>query len=716
MTSYSWRSVFSRSAGLLLCVWLGGGKGAAQEPPAAEEEDVFREEIQVSATRRPESSRSVPATVTIVAEERLEASPALTLDGVLELEVPGFSLSRPGLGSLYGTTASRAVSLRGLGGTAAGRTLVLLDGVPLTDPLQGYVDWSRVPMANIERVEVVRTATSTAWGNLALGGVIQIITRDPDRRRIVAEAAAGELGLGRAAASAAERRGRQGLSFAGRVLEQDGYHLEPASERRAVDRAQGIEQNSAAAEWHFEPAIGSSYEASGDWSSELRGMGTPISADAFEQLSLRLAGSWVRGSDLWESRIYGQRQRQASRRGSANATGTVETPSSDQFDVPASVAGATAQWSRELGPRHAVTAGADGHWLEAEVKDNFRFSSGRFTRRRSFGGESRLVGLFIQDRFRPAEGWTLQLGARLDDWRLSQGRREQRDLETGQVTTASAFADRSETVFNPTLGVVHQLRPSTAIRVSLFSGFRAPALFDLYRPGRGGGAGAGVLESNPDLLPERLEGAELGLRLDPSPRLSFDVAAYWNVVDDPIINRTVAFAGPSGSIIPPCGPVLANSPCRQKSNVGELRSRGLETTLDWRPAPAWTVRWNYARVDSEVTEAPGEPAVIGKSSRLVPRHASALAVDWADPRWLQARLEGRYFGDRYTDDLNLFALDEYFLVDVSLSRPIGRGLEVFAAAWNLLDERYLTDRNATSTELGPPRQISAGVRLRLGGS
>ncbi len=55
-----------------------------------------------------------------------------------------------------------------------------LDGQPLNDAYTGGIEWGTLPVSNIERIEVVRGGASALYGGNAMGGVINIITRDPD--------------------------------------------------------------------------------------------------------------------------------------------------------------------------------------------------------------------------------------------------------------------------------------------------------------------------------------------------------------------------------------------------------------------------------------------------------------------------------------------------------------------------------------------------------
>ena len=70
--------------------------------------------------------------------------------------------------------------------SGASRTLVVADGVPLNDPFGAWVYWDRVPVAALQRVDVIRGGSSDLHGNDALGGVIRLSTRTSAGRRSAA--------------------------------------------------------------------------------------------------------------------------------------------------------------------------------------------------------------------------------------------------------------------------------------------------------------------------------------------------------------------------------------------------------------------------------------------------------------------------------------------------------------------------------------------------
>ncbi len=147
------------------------------------------EQVTVSATRTAIRLSETPGSTVLLSQEDVIASPALRVDDVLR-QVPGFSLFRRS-DSRTANASNQGVSLRGLGGTAASRALVLEDGFPLVDAFGGWVYWDRVPRESISSVEVFRGGASNLYGSDALGGVVQFLTRQPERPALSLETSYG---------------------------------------------------------------------------------------------------------------------------------------------------------------------------------------------------------------------------------------------------------------------------------------------------------------------------------------------------------------------------------------------------------------------------------------------------------------------------------------------------------------------------------------------
>ncbi|WP_373188178.1 TonB-dependent receptor family protein [Halopseudomonas sp.] len=131
----------------------------------------------------------IPASVAVVDREEIERSGAITLIDVLRKQA-GVQIR-----DTLGDGNRVAISLRGFGENAANNTLVLVDGRRLNQPSLASPDLNSVPLANIERVEIIRGAGTVLYGDQAVGGVINIITRTPNEQQVHVEAARGSYDL-----------------------------------------------------------------------------------------------------------------------------------------------------------------------------------------------------------------------------------------------------------------------------------------------------------------------------------------------------------------------------------------------------------------------------------------------------------------------------------------------------------------------------------------
>jgi len=150
---------------------------------AAENGEVVElDEVVVTATRTSATLSDAPAAVTVVNAKSIEAKNASRLGDVLD-QVPSLYLRGGALGQSQGTIGTSGMSLRGIDQT---KTLILLDGQPIQDASSGKVNW-RVPFVeDIARIEVVPGAFSSLYGSNAIGGVVNIITKQPDKREFTA--------------------------------------------------------------------------------------------------------------------------------------------------------------------------------------------------------------------------------------------------------------------------------------------------------------------------------------------------------------------------------------------------------------------------------------------------------------------------------------------------------------------------------------------------
>jgi iron complex outermembrane receptor protein len=184
--------------------------------------------VIITAPRFPEEIRRLPASVTVITPEDIARSAARTLPELLASEV-GVTMK-----DFYGNNAAyTSIDLRGFGVTGAQNTLILLDGRRLNDFDLSGVQWPAIPLASIERVEIVRGAGSVLYGDGATAGIVNIVTRSP-----LTPGTSVEL-LGRAASYrtlegqlyAAYGGGSFGINGSLHGYESDGYRANNRNEQ-----------------------------------------------------------------------------------------------------------------------------------------------------------------------------------------------------------------------------------------------------------------------------------------------------------------------------------------------------------------------------------------------------------------------------------------------------------------------------------------------------
>lgn len=182
--------------------------------------DLLIDEVVVTATRFEDISSDKPLDMTVITSEEIRHSPARTLPQLLSYQ------SGIGGRDLFGNNASQAtVDMRGFGATAAQNTLVLLDGRKMNDIDLSGVQWSALPLDSIERIEIIRGSGAVQYGDGAVGGVINIITRKPGKNGTQATIAAeaGSFDTFQARASGELGSDTAGLRLGGAYYDSKGY-------------------------------------------------------------------------------------------------------------------------------------------------------------------------------------------------------------------------------------------------------------------------------------------------------------------------------------------------------------------------------------------------------------------------------------------------------------------------------------------------------------
>ena len=141
--------------------------------------------VVVSAARTEQSTLTTPASITVISREQIEASGASHINEVLRGQ-GGVQIN-----DLYGDGSRATVDMRGFGDTAGSNTLILVDGRRLNNPDIAAPDLNSIALEDVERIEIVQGSAGVLFGDQAVGGVINVITRKPGALRHSLKLSAG---------------------------------------------------------------------------------------------------------------------------------------------------------------------------------------------------------------------------------------------------------------------------------------------------------------------------------------------------------------------------------------------------------------------------------------------------------------------------------------------------------------------------------------------
>lgn len=174
------------------------------------------ETMVITANRTPQNLSSVLNSVEILTREDISASPAQSVAEILN-SVNGIQLSQSGGAGQAASVFSR--------GTDSGHTLVIIDGQRVSSATLGQVPFAELSLDQIERIEVIKGPRAALWGSDAIGGVIQIFTRQLNAGELTARASLGNDGQQQSNLSTAFAHGNGSTTVTLAAKSADGYDV-----------------------------------------------------------------------------------------------------------------------------------------------------------------------------------------------------------------------------------------------------------------------------------------------------------------------------------------------------------------------------------------------------------------------------------------------------------------------------------------------------------
>ena len=610
-----------------------------------EEDAIGMETVVVTGTRTPKLLKDVPIVTRVITADDIQKVDATNIGELLQAELPGIEFS-------YSMDQQVSLNMQGFGGNAV---LFLVDGERLAGETLDNIDYSRLNLDNVERIEIVKGAASSLYGSNAIGGVVNIISKESSEP--------WTLNLnGRYGSHNDQRYGGTFTFKPGGLKDSINVQHTPTDPIEVGSVGKDGEENA------FSKVYGNR-----TWNFKERLVYTPL-----ENLKLtgRL-GYFFRERDKSASSKDRYRDFSGGLRGdySFGKNNNLELSYSfDQYDKSDFDAGQNldirdytnvqhtvrALYTRSFNKNNTLTVGGDfmrDYLMSYQFTDNGNYK--QYT-----------ADAFAQYDWAPVKNFNILASIRYD-----------------------YFSEAKAQNISPKVNFMYKLG-SCSLRASYAGGFRAPTLKEMYMDFNM--ANIFMIYGNPDLKPERSQNFSLSAEYMKS-RYNVTLTGYFNIVDNRI--NTAWNQALNGMVY---------------TNMRKMNISGLDATAAAKYPCGFGMRVSYAFTHEHVKY--GQPYTSSTRPHSLTTRFE-YGKDWKSYGFNIA-LNGRFLSEVTTDEYiseNSFESTEavtypaYTIWKLNISQKVYKGINVIVNIDNLFN--YRPDHYYSSTPSTTGTTFTAGISL-----
>ncbi len=617
------------------------------------------EPITVTASRTARRLSEIPSSASIISAQEITYSYSESVPDLLKNVEGVYSYDTSGVGT------TGAVNMRGFYGGMSSHQLVLVDGIPQNKGKDKLVDWDLISLDNVERIEVVRGPASALYGDNAMSGVINIITKKPSGKpeaKVSVSYGSFDTQEYKASVSGAYKSEDNGLPSSRQSHKQLGYLLGVSQKTTAgfrrhcdYDRTHidgRLDYNINVAQKvqflldHYEKKRGALpwalSEAQIIQDRRQARPGTENDKSNETKSDASITHAWdVNDRTRTEATFYYKNSDADSfyTSGSTESTKKEQLENEDTYGVLLK-----GGFNQEImGLAHEFTSGID---ME---RDNFDYEEykapyqERGALQQDYGVKRDKIGPYLQDEIKLINSLRLIPGVRYDrvDFDFDD-RKSQSNSKTEKMSKVT-----------PKCGIVYTYGKGSSAYFNYAEAFRTPTLGQMFTYGS---------SANPDLKPEEATNYEIGLRHYFNESFKANISLYWMELDNEI---------------------WYDYATRKYQNYGKTSHKGIETSLDFKiiKGVSGFLNYTYSRAKNENGD------YSGKYLTNIPLHKASSGLSFATDFGFSWDLGVTYIGSSYIDPTNDNKLLSYTTVDTKISYKY-KIMKIFLAIGNLFDKKY----------------------------
>ncbi len=667
-----------------------------------EKEPLKLEEVVITGTKTERKLKDVPVRTEIITSKEIEDKGAVNLYEALE-GIPGIRVEQQ-----CSFCNFSAVRMQGL---ESGHVQVLIDGQPIFSGLAGVYGLQQIPTANIERIEIVKGAGSALYGASAIAGVINIITKNPEKEpQVEVSASFGEHKTNEYTVSASRRVENMDVMVTAQKITGDEIFVK--DEKRAQidegvpysDRVRS-DNNSVGARINF-------YDLSGDDKLTFTGrtlnesrkggakpgvekgldLENPFSEGTENILTARYEANvgyekeFSAGNVAGINVAYCTHNRNATNDtfvGDYMATHNDEYPGSDllrPYLAGENMVVTDLSYKHPLG-KHNILMGVQYSYNKLEEEGMYVEMASSTPYKSSSEKHANDYGVYLQNEFKPIDKLELVLGVRYDKHSSEDSFAGSGDTSYGDVSLKY-----DEEAINPRVAVKYEVNPALILRTSVGTGFRVPYGFseDLHLC-----SGSPRVYKPSGLEPEKSVSFNFGI--DHSHEYYYVSLNLFRTN----LEKKIDFADATEEI-------AQIGYDYQWENIGDAYTQGVELGIKLPVVKDFDIDTNLTYTDAQYKDkredwegfASGKYYDDSKYISRVPQTTGGMKLAYSPEKWnfvFDTNYTGRMYIDyaEVPDEEEIKHTDAFVVCNTKISREISKGVKLFAGAKNLLD--YIQD-------------------------
>jgi len=659
--------------------------------------DILLQNVIISSTRTNSKLSDIPSQVDIIEKADVKNYPTTNFDNILQ------SIANVYVNRSWGIFSKNAsVTMRGMDG--ANRVLVLYNGIPLNKAAGGGINWHIISPQNVEKIEIVKGSNSALYGNNAMSGIINIVTKMPEKKlEGFANVSAGTYQTygGKIYLAGNHIKNNKGLFWYlnGFYRKGDGYIIAPDSIRTDYDAKLRLHEFSTDFKVGYQLNERTRLTLNYNFYSDDRGDGIKIfeknggfiksnSNVVLGDLTSQLKFADIQIKLFYHYDYFWQHSEKLNQTGTTYKLYDVYQSSDDY--------GLWLNATKKITDYYKFTLGFDFKNGTINAKDIYRTSTDLVNRK----GEIIFSAIFLQNELKIAQKLNIVAGLRLDYATFDNGSIEVQNPTSSTGFSKSYFENYDNTHwlnYSPKIAFKYFFTPKVNSYFSVSKGFMPATLDDMVSSRK---ISKGFKIANPYLKPEKNMNYEIGINYFPSSSLGFESSFYFSQGKD------FQYFVQTNELID------GNIIVFKRENIGDVTIFGTEWTAKILITPTLLLKANYTYNQSKIIHfnLPSENGtdLTNKYLAEIPSHKAFFGLFW-NSKLVSANVVCNFIGQQWGEEENITTLKPYTLFDLLLYREFANHFSLSANIQNIFDIQYIDKKGG----MAPGRYITIEFQVNF---